>query len=932
MTIIVITIMMIYVFLWRLYVLNFVSFKKLPKNLNSTLGFDHIYVISPLGQIERREKMKKIERALGLEFEFFLAYTPEISQSTLDNFYPHCKLSPHDKASFVNHYRVYESIARHGYDNALILEDDVDLEFNITSIMHNVHRILPENWDLLYLGFCSNWEGVFSEPLPDDNDSSVYKLFESEKPYCKHAYAVSSSGVFKLLRNLIPTTLPMDFELIKMIRSGHVTSYTIMPPPIVKLCTPNEGNNGYHYLKNSTVNLFTKKSKPYFWSLGFSHIYVINSSNRPGGREKLEAITKKLNLNVDFFFSDVYDQKDRHRFVYESISHHRYDSALIIDDGVDLELDIQFVMTDVHRILPIDWEILYLGHCSDLEGKSDNYLSVSSSYKLFKSKKPYCAHAYAVSYVGALKILQELSRSSEQPIDINLVQLIEKGALTSYTLMPPVVSQWSVSDNDKSSDKYPGKKTSDSFQLKESALHSIGLNSTLGFGQIYVINLQSRPDRREKFEKMANRLNLNFEIFPAVSMNDSEALNGIKADMGLPHKACYLSHYKVYQLIAQKGYDSALILEDDVDIELDVTSILTDAHYVLPSDWDLFYIGFCSNFEGDDEPLYNITSGYKIYRSIAPYCSHAYAVSRAGVLKFIEDLAKPTAPIDIALIQKIELGLYKSYTIVPPISLQWRSPRNPSDISPDGKVYDYYFLKNSALRSFGVINESNSTLGFNRIYVINHSYQTNNHEKLNTIVSKLFLHIEYITIYSGEKFDESNMRNYLRWRRNSNWMGHYKAYQSIIDNHYGSALILEVNVDFEVNIASIMSDVHRNLPADWDILYLGHCSNLEGKSNKLLIDSKSNSSDYKLFKSERPRCTHAYAVSNAGARKLLKKLGNPTLLPIGLELSNMIRLEEIISYTIVPPIVVQSRFDGKTSEFYTLKNSAMEFTGVTMQF
>jgi GR25 family glycosyltransferase involved in LPS biosynthesis len=959
MVIVIIAAMMIYVALWRIYVLQpsfsfkeyskKLSFKKTPKNLNSTLGFDHIYVINSLSQINRREKMQDVARKLDLEFDFFLALTPENSKPTLDKFNPKSKLNPSHKAFYINHYKVYESIVNHGYDNALILEDDIDFEFNITSIMHNVRRILPSNWDLLYLSFCNGWEGVFSDPLPN-NGPSYYKLFKSKKPYCAHAYAVSSSGVVKLLRRLIPTTLPIDFELINMIQSEQISSYTIVPPPIVQLRAPSNGNYGLYHLKNSTVNLLTEKSRPFSSTLGFSHIYVANGSNRQERRKKLKAMANKLDLELEFFSPDAPHKLPKkfnlgdglgpiqkayyisHDKIYRSIAHHGYDSALILEDDVDLELNIKSIMTDTHRILPADWEILYLGHCSDLEGRSGHSLSSSSSYKLFKSKKPYCTHAYAISYVGALKILQELAKQTNLPIDIELVHMVEQGALTSYTLIPPVASQWHVS-----SDNYPGKKNFDFFQLKDSTLQSLGFdlrksNSTLGFSHIYVINLLSRPDRREKLEIVANKFNLSLEFFPAVSKYDTEILNefNFDADMIPTHKACYASHYKTYQSIIQHGYDSALILEDDVDFELNIASIVTDAHRILPSNWEMFYLGFCSNFEGNEvKPLPdedNIASDYQIFKSVSPYCTHAYAVSHAGALKLIKNLAKPSgAPIDLELISLIGRGAINSYTIVPPVILQWRSFSNPSDISPGAENFDFYFLKNSAMHFLGVIKETNSTLGFNHIYVINHSDQT---ERLDTIATRLLLDIEFFDSQSDETFEEFNAMQQSQY---ANWISHYEVYQSIIDNEYSSALILEDNIDIEVNIASIMSDVHRILPADWEILYLGHCNNLEGKSNERLIDNNNDElTTYKLFKSERPRCTHAYAVSNAGALRLLEKLGNPTLLPIGLELSNMIQLGEIISYSLIPPTIVRLRSDGQTFDFYTLKNSTAEFLKIGM--
>ncbi|CAG8607256.1 23090_t:CDS:1, partial [Racocetra persica] len=69
--------------------------------------------------------------------------------------------------------------------------------------MADIHRMLPTNWEILYLGHCSNWEGKSGEPLPDYNHGqSIYKLFISNRPYCTYAYAVSHHGALKLLKKL----------------------------------------------------------------------------------------------------------------------------------------------------------------------------------------------------------------------------------------------------------------------------------------------------------------------------------------------------------------------------------------------------------------------------------------------------------------------------------------------------------------------------------------------------------------------------------------------------------------------------------------------------------------------------------------------------------------------------------------------------------
>ncbi|CAG8614262.1 4207_t:CDS:1 [Cetraspora pellucida] len=228
-------------------------------------------------------------------------------------------------------------------------------------------------------------------------------------------------------------------------------------------------------------------------------------------------------------------------------------------------------------------------------------------------------------------------------------------------------------------------------------------NSTLGFDHIYVINLAKRPDRLRVMKTMTDALGLEVEFFTAVSTDDHKTLNRFNNSTYLKdtHKACYISHYLIYASIVSRGYDSALILEDDVDIELNITSIMSYIHSVLPNDWDLLYLGHCMNWEGSFfEPLDDSSPIFKLYPSKKPYCTHAYAVSYAGALKLLKELSVLEVPVDLELISRIDDGIVTSYSIEPAIVVQWRSDDNPSDVSPDAEL-EHKTLLNSTLNSLG---------------------------------------------------------------------------------------------------------------------------------------------------------------------------------------------------------------------------------------
>ncbi|CAG8519195.1 4263_t:CDS:1 [Diversispora eburnea] len=231
--------------------------------------------------------------------------------------------------------------------------------------------------------------------------------------------------------------------------------------------------------------------------------------------------------------------------------------------------------------------------------------------------------------------------------------------------------------------------------------------STLGFDHIYVINLDNRTDRKEKMQMIANYHNLDFDFFSAVSKDDIKTLNKYPSSLSPRHKACYVSHYKVYESIVTHGYNSSLILEDDIDLEEDIKRIVVEEVLpYLPENWELLYIGSC--FAGGiwdgDVSLNGESFEYKLLPFKSPLCNHAYAVSLVGAQKLLNYLVDVDIPIDLYLRKIMDAGNITEITLIPSAITQWISDDNPSDVSPDA-VPPTFSLTNSTLHLLGFKEE-----------------------------------------------------------------------------------------------------------------------------------------------------------------------------------------------------------------------------------
>ncbi|KAK7468278.1 hypothetical protein VKT23_002788 [Stygiomarasmius scandens] len=151
----------------------------------------------------------------------------------------------------------------------------------------------------------------------------------------------------------------------------------------------------------------------------------------------------------------------------------------------------------------------------------------------------------------------------------------------------------------------------------------------------------------------------------------------------------------------------------------------------------------------------------------------------------------------------------------------------------------------------------------------------------------------------------------------------------------GISIILEDDIDMEADIRQRLDSVWSLLPIDWDIVFLGHCWSNETHhpaispffnitndlafspttpQNKLPhIDPKKHSYP-SLHPSYAPKCTHAYALSPQGARKILAHLTYPPFAysrAIDQAFAWLVKSKRVKAFSVVPSVIAQ-RKDGKS--------------------
>ena len=159
------------------------------------------------------------------------------------------------------------------------------------------------------------------------------------------------------------------------------------------------------------------------------------------------------------------------------------------------------------------------------------------------------------------------------------------------------------------------------------------------FDHVYLINLKRRPDRLKKMKSLLKRLKIEFTLVEAV---DGEKIKSVPKGLNSGIVGCHLSHLKVLKDIQKKGFEQALILEDDLMPHKEFEDLLTNLH-LIPKDWKLLYIGTADweNKSKRETPFYQ---GKDINSTFA------YSVKKEIVEELIRMFEKPiTKPCDTLL-------------------------------------------------------------------------------------------------------------------------------------------------------------------------------------------------------------------------------------------------------------------------------------------
>ena len=193
---------------------------------------------------------------------------------------------------------------------------------------------------------------------------------------------------------------------------------------------------------------------------------------------------------------------------------------------------------------------------------------------------------------------------------------------------------------------------------------------------IYVINLERDRARRDYMQSTLAALGLAASFAPGVDGRQLDAaalarydrarcLEVYGSDMRPGEIGCYLGHYRLYERLLREGVELALILEDDVQIDPSLPTLMAEIAALRDLDWSIIHLrsgrGRVNNpvgraFRG--HCLAQFSTGQQLHLLRTHVLSGgAYFINTQGLRRMVEFGRRIFLPIDHTMDRYWENGI-----------------------------------------------------------------------------------------------------------------------------------------------------------------------------------------------------------------------------------------------------------------------------------
>lgn len=165
------------------------------------------------------------------------------------------------------------------------------------------------------------------------------------------------------------------------------------------------------------------------------------------------------------------------------------------------------------------------------------------------------------------------------------------------------------------------------------------------FNRIYCINLPSRTDRRKHCERVFKKLEWDVHMFSA----SPGKVTGGSATVEANHAAIKLAHITLVSEALLDGLKNVLLFDDDILVAKDAVRHIESFLDVLPSDWELCYLGWMDWLDHKTHPHSITVQGVTEMNGV-----HAVGINRSIMFDYLKAQAMMDCHCDTALARYIQ--------------------------------------------------------------------------------------------------------------------------------------------------------------------------------------------------------------------------------------------------------------------------------------
>jgi GR25 family glycosyltransferase involved in LPS biosynthesis len=207
----------------------------------------------------------------------------------------------------------------------------------------------------------------------------------------------------------------------------------------------------------------------------------------------------------------------------------------------------------------------------------------------------------------------------------------------------------------------------------------------MNINKIFIINLESRPDRKEHILNEMKKQNItenNYEFFKAIRPTPEEVLEWnpkyceynqrhIHRDKFVGYTqgslGCLKSHVEICRIALERGYENILILEDDTEFVNSIDNFIKYSKKINNS-YDMLYLaGRYINKNPNKQSVSNMP--HITIKSNNILTTGSYCIKKPAMEYLINNINNYSKEIDVFYVEKIQSN-FDCYLCIPNITKQ----------------------------------------------------------------------------------------------------------------------------------------------------------------------------------------------------------------------------------------------------------------------